>query len=39
MAKTRSGDPEDDHIQTPPDLYAKLDAEFHFDFDPCKKAV
>jgi len=20
---------------TPPDLYAKLDAEFHFDFDPC----
>ena len=21
---------------TPPDLMAKLDAEFHFDFDPCK---
>jgi len=20
---------------TPPDLYAKLDSEFHFDFDPC----
>ena len=20
---------------TPRDLYAKLDAEFHFDFDPC----
>ena len=20
---------------TPPDLYARLDAEFHFDFDPC----
>lgn len=20
---------------TPPDLYAALDAEFHFDFDPC----
>ena len=20
---------------TPPDLYAVLDAEFHFDFDPC----
>lgn len=20
---------------TPPDLYAKLNAEFHFDFDPC----
>ena len=23
---------------TPPDLYAKLDAEFHFDFDPCPPA-
>ena len=22
-------------ILTPPELYAKLDAEFHFDFDPC----
>lgn len=21
--------------QTPPELYAKLDSEFHFDFDPC----
>jgi hypothetical protein len=20
---------------TPPDLFAKLDSEFHFDFDPC----
>ncbi len=20
---------------TPPELYAKLDSEFHFDFDPC----
>lgn len=20
---------------TPPDMYAELDAEFHFDFDPC----
>ena len=20
---------------TPPDLYSRLDAEFHFDFDPC----
>jgi hypothetical protein len=20
---------------TPPDVYARLDAEFHFDFDPC----
>jgi len=35
MAKTRSGDKEDDHFQTPPDLYARLDAEFHFDCDPC----
>jgi hypothetical protein len=24
---------------TPPDLYAKLDAEFHFDFDPCPHPV
>jgi hypothetical protein len=22
-------------ILTPPELYADLDAEFHFDFDPC----
>lgn len=21
---------------TPPELYAKLDSEFHFDFDPCQ---
>ena len=21
---------------TPPELYSKLDQEFHFDFDPCK---
>lgn len=33
--KTRSGDVEDDHYETPPDLYKKLDDEFHFDFDPC----
>jgi hypothetical protein len=33
--KTRSGDEEDDHFQTPPALYNDLDAEFHFDFDPC----
>jgi len=33
--KTRSGDAEDDDISTPPDLYASLDAEFHFDYDPC----
>lgn len=24
---------------TPPDLYAQLDAEFHFDFDPCPYPV
>jgi DNA N-6-adenine-methyltransferase (Dam) len=24
---------------TPKDLYAKLDAEFHFDFDPCPHPV
>lgn len=35
MSKTRSGDSEDDHIQTPPDLYAELNAEFGFDHDPC----
>ena len=31
------GMPTYDHkaILTPPELYAKLDAEFHFDFDPC----
>ncbi len=23
------------HWLTPPELYARLDAEFHFDFDPC----
>ncbi len=33
--KTRSGDAEDDHFQTPPKLYAALDAEFGFDCDPC----
>lgn len=31
----RSGKPNDDHWQTPQWLYDKLDAEFHFDFDPC----
>ena len=25
----------DKAILTPPELYAKLDMEFHFDFDPC----
>lgn len=24
-----------DRWATPPDIYAKLDAEFHFDLDPC----
>lgn len=24
-----------DNWETPPDLYAKLDDEFNFDFDPC----
>lgn len=24
---------------TPPEMYAALDAEFHFDFDPCPWAV
>ena len=24
---------------TPPDLYSRLDAEFHFDFDPCPHPV
>lgn len=24
-----------DNWETPPDLYAKLDNEFYFDFDPC----
>ena len=25
----------DDNYATPPDLYAELDKEFNFDFDPC----
>jgi hypothetical protein len=25
----------DDNYATPPELYLKLDNEFHFDFDPC----
>lgn len=33
--KGRDGSEAHDHWQTPPELYAKLDAEFHFDFDPC----
>ncbi len=33
--KDRSGAKDDDHWQTPQWLYDQLDAEFHFDFDPC----
>ena len=29
------GKPSNDHQSTPRDLYDALDAEFHFDFDPC----
>ena len=25
----------DKAILTPPEIYARLDSEFHFDFDPC----
>lgn len=32
--KNRNLDNKDDR-QTPKDFYDKLDAEFHFDFDPC----
>lgn len=31
----RSGCGDSDHWQTPQYLYDELDAEFHFDFDPC----
>jgi phage N-6-adenine-methyltransferase len=31
----RDGLPTSDHWQTPAWLYQALDAEFHFDFDPC----
>src|ERR1035437_9966958 len=30
-----NGDDKKHFWLTPPDLYTRLDAEFHFDFDPC----
>lgn len=33
--KNRDGSEPNDHWATPTWLYAKLDAEFNFDFDPC----
>lgn len=33
--KTRDGSDEYDHWGTPKSVYDALDAEFHFDFDPC----
>lgn len=34
-SKFRDGVGDKHYWLTPPDLYARLDAEFHFDFDPC----
>lgn len=31
----KNRNPMHDNWETPKDLYDKLDAEFHFDFDPC----
>lgn len=33
--KGRDGNEASDHWKTPDKLYQALDAEFHFDFDPC----
>ena len=33
--RARDGGAINDDYRTPPDLYKKLDDEFHFDFDPC----
>jgi hypothetical protein len=33
--KNRDGLENSDHWETPEQLYKELDAEFHFDFDPC----
>ena len=33
--KSRDGSPANDHWATPKELYAKLNIEFSFDFDPC----
>jgi phage N-6-adenine-methyltransferase len=33
--KNRDGLQNSDHWETPEELYKTLDAEFHFDFDPC----
>lgn len=33
--RTRDGSEAFDHWATPKPLYDELDAEFHFDFDPC----
>lgn len=34
-SKLTIGSKTNDHVETPPDLYAFLDLLFHFNFDPC----